>query len=109
MFVSRNPNGEICAVSREKIAGVDEPIELEAEELALFFQESKPEAQRKLEQSDLQMARVMEDVVNLLIDKSVIRFTDLPLAAQQKLLSRREVRDQVNDDFVWSDDDHLSL
>jgi hypothetical protein len=65
--------------------------------------------QQRLEQSDLQMARVMEDVINLLIDKSVIRFTDLPVAAQQKLLSRREVRDQVHDNFVWSDDDHLSL
>ncbi|WP_339899836.1 hypothetical protein [uncultured Gilvimarinus sp.] len=109
MFVKRDDSGAICAVSHQAIAGVSEPIADDADELANFLYASKPEAQRKLEQSDLQMARVMEDVVNLLIDKSIIRFTDLPLAAQQKLLSRRQVRDRVNDDFVWSDDDHLSL
>ncbi len=109
MFVRRDSNGDICAVSREMIAEVDEPIAADAEELTQFLQTSKPEAQRALEQSDLQMARVMEDVVNLLIDKSIIRFTDLPLAAQQKLLGRREVRDQVLGNFGWSDEDHLSL
>jgi|SRR5690554_860521 len=110
MFVKRDNNGEICAVSRERIAGVDEPIALDADELLQFLQGSKIETQRVLEQSDLQMARVLEDVVNLLVDKSVIRFTDLPVAAQQKLLSRREVRDQVLGNLVWDDDDDpLSL
>lgn len=109
MFVKRDARGNICAVSREKITEVNEPIAADAEELTQFLQTSKPEAQRALEQSDLQMARVMEDVVNLLIDKAVIRFTDLPAAAQQKLLSRREVRDQALGNLAWSDEDHLSL
>jgi hypothetical protein len=109
MFVKRDSSGAICAVSRDKIAGVDEPIAPDAIELQQFLQAAKPEAQQQLEQTDLQMARVMEDVVNVLIEKSVIRFTDLPVAAQQKLLGRRAVRDRVSGDLIVGDDDVVSL
>ena len=49
--------------------------------------------QRKLMlDSDLAMSRVLEDLVDLLIHKGVIRFTDLPEAAQKKLMARNEAR-----------------
>ena len=38
------------------------------------------------------MVRVLEDLINLLIDNGVIRITDLPEAAQQKLLERGALR-----------------
>ena len=42
--------------------------------------------------SDLSIARVLEDLIDLLVDKGVIRFTDFPEAAQAKLAERRGAR-----------------
>jgi len=52
---------------------------------------------RLLDESDLAMARVVEDLVSVLVDKGVLRFTDLPNAAQKKLLARQDARTDVND------------
>ena len=38
----------------------------------------------------------LEDVIGVLIDKSVIRFTDLPKQAQRKLSERHFMRDHIN-------------
>jgi len=46
----------------------------------------------ELQRSDLEMIRVYEDVVDLLISKGIICLTDLPLPAQDKLLRRRHMR-----------------
>ncbi len=42
--------------------------------------------------SDAGMVRVLEDLVDVLITRGVIQFTDLPVPAQAKLLQRRETR-----------------
>lgn len=45
-----------------------------------------------LQQSDLDMIRVLDDLIELLIDKGVIQFTELPAQAQDKLLKRTQLR-----------------
>lgn len=45
-----------------------------------------------LSDSDTAIARVLEDLIDVLITRGVIQFTDLPPAAQEKLLSRRQTR-----------------
>ena len=47
-----------------------------------------------MRQSDIELSRVLEDLIDLLIDRGVIQFTDLPSPAQVKLLQRRLSRDQ---------------
>lgn len=42
--------------------------------------------------TDADLARVTEDLIDVLIDRGVIQFTDLPVAAQNKLLQRRQTR-----------------
>jgi hypothetical protein len=49
-----------------------------------------------LEQSDMRLVRVLEDLIDLLIARDVIRFTDLPRAAQEKLLERRSMRQSLS-------------
>lgn len=46
----------------------------------------------ELLRSDLEMIRVYEDVVDVLISKRIICLTDLPRAAQEKLLRRKHLR-----------------
>lgn len=50
-----------------------------------------------LSQSDTAIARVLEDLVDVLITRGVIQFTDLPEAAQAKLLTRRQTRARLKD------------
>ena len=60
----------------------------------------EPEAlpvEELLSQSDSSIARVLEDLVDVLITRGVIQFTDLPDAAQNKLLSRRQTRARLKD------------
>ncbi len=46
--------------------------------------------------SDMRLVRVLEDVIDLLIERGLIRFTDLPQSAQGKLLERKSLRAQMN-------------
>ncbi len=45
-----------------------------------------------LAESDIALARVLEDLIDVLITRGHIQFTDLPEAAQAKLLERRQTR-----------------
>lgn len=49
-------------------------------------------SQQLLTSSDQDMMRILEDVIDLLTEKRLIQFTELPMAAQKKLLSRKFVR-----------------
>ncbi len=42
--------------------------------------------------TDSAMARVLEDLITLLTERNIIRFTDLPLAAQKRLNDRASMR-----------------
>lgn len=111
MFVKRNADGLVVALSREASAECTEFVMDESDEVKNFIQGSdeKEAAVEDLAQSDLDMVRVVEDLVNLLIDSSVIRFTDLPTAAQQKLLNRRAMRDQMNPVDLLDDGDDFNF
>jgi len=52
----------------------------------------QPDKSNALSQSDTSLVRVLEDLIDVLINRGVIQFTDLPEAAQAKLLERRETR-----------------
>jgi hypothetical protein len=43
----------------------------------------------------MRLVRVLEDLIDLLITRDVIRFTDLPLPAQEKLMERRSMRQSL--------------
>ena len=49
-------------------------------------------AEQQLSQSDTSIVRVLEDLVDVLVQRGVIQFTDLPQAAQDKLMSRQQTR-----------------
>ncbi len=109
MYVKRDTNGAICAVSIECETDVCEAVASDSIELSRFLERHTPQVKESLAHSDLQMARVMEDVVNLLIDKHVIQFTELPNAAQQKLMSRREMRGQFQAINLLSDEEDITI
>lgn len=54
-----------------------------------------PSETNPLSQTDASLARVLEDLIDVLINRGVIQFTDLPDAAQIKLLDRRQTRAEL--------------
>ena len=54
------------------------------------------ESPQSLADTDAGLARVMEDLIDVLITRGVIHFTDLPDAAQSKLLQRRQRRSTLS-------------
>lgn len=94
MYIKRDRDSAITAISQDATADIDEFIADDSHEFQTYIQSLKLTQATSLEQTDQAMARVLEDVINLLVDQGTIRFTDLPEAAQTKLLSRRELRGQ---------------
>ncbi|MDP6571953.1 MAG: hypothetical protein QGI06_00445 [Rhodospirillales bacterium] len=93
-FVKRDADGKIAAVTLQATEEGPEEVPPNDPELGVFLQNTLIDAvaQRHWVESDLGLARVMEDLVDLLIEKNVFRFYDLPEAAQQKLIQRRGLR-----------------
>lgn len=92
-YIRRDTHGRIVAVELEATAGLEE-IPAGSAELADFVRRMGTEA-NSLEQSDMRLVRVLEDLIELLIARDVIRFTDLPQPAQEKLLERRNLRQSL--------------
>lgn len=45
---------------------------------------------------DSDFIRVMEDLLDVLLEKGLLRLTDLPQQAQRKLLARKDMRRKMN-------------
>ncbi len=103
-YIKRNAQGAIEAVSLVANSECREPIAEDANEL-LAFHNSALAGQNTFDLSDRNFIRVLEDVVDLLMERDVIRLTDFPEAAQQKLLERRSLRHSLGKLNLLGDDE----
>lgn len=106
MFVVKDANGTITGLSLSQSDGTvpADPNDPRLKEfLALADPSLSPSAQ--LEALDVGSVRILEDVIDLLIDKGTILFTDLPEAAQQRLLERKILRRLVRQEKGLPDND----
>ena len=93
VYVQRSLDGQLLRVERQPFEGMTETLELESDELHAWL--SREEVRNRLNKqkdSDLELIRVLEDLVGVLVEQGVIRYTDLPTAAQRKLQDRAEAR-----------------
>lgn len=104
MYIQRNANGEIVQLRREATADCREFIDPGEPELLAFVGDDEAAQRAALRRSDLEFVRVLEDVIQLLMDRGAISFTDLPAAAQEKLMARQTLRDRSNSVELMSDD-----
>lgn len=76
-------------------------------EVVAFLKLLSPRNAALLE-SDLSLIRALEDLIDVLIQKDVLRLTDLPVSVQTKLLSRRRLRGSLRSlSLLGSDGDVL--
>ncbi len=97
-YVQRDSQGNIIAVFNTAQADASEFLSPNTPELLSFLgQNGNVDAARTiLSSSDMALIRVLEDLINTLIDKGVILFTDLPPAAREKLANREKIRDHLS-------------
>ena len=99
-YVIRDTGGKIVQVSDEPLTGATERVEDDSAELRAFHKESSASTiealRQQLAQSDTGMARLVEDLIDVLINKGVIKFTDLPPAAGAKYLERLSTRERMH-------------
>jgi hypothetical protein len=98
-YVIRDAEGKIVQVFEQPVTGAGEKIAADDGEI-LAYQDAQTagtaEALRQqLAQSDTGMARLVEDLIDLLISKGTIKFTDLPAAAGAKYLERMATRERL--------------
>ena len=95
-FGKRDQLGKIDAVSLNESADFSELVDAESAELEVFLEDARPSAD-SLRESDSDLVRVLEDLIEMLTAKGVIMFTELPESAQQKILFRKRLRkDRTN-------------
>lgn len=99
-YVIRDAGGKIVQVFDEPVTSAAEQIAPDSEEMRGYQQEHSENAievlRRQLAQSDRGMARLVEDLIDVLINKGVIKFTDLPAAAGAKYLERLSTRERMH-------------
>lgn len=110
-YIHRTPQGAIASLAQEPSPEHDEFVAPNDAELLDFLKHSQSDELTKslLRHSDLDLVRVVEDLVELLIAKNIILFTELPEEAQVKLLGRKQVRETLQEEssLVINRDDVL--
>ena len=93
-FVQRGADGAIATVSEN---GVGEWLAADHPEwLAYAKARYEQDARQALSDTDSEMVRVIDDLVDLLVAKQVLIFTELPERVQSKLLARKQLRNDMN-------------
>ena len=102
-YVARDDQGQIIDVQERETEAAYEQVALDDPELVSYLHnglgnsEAREEIRAELEASDLELIRVIEDVITVLIDKRVFMLTELPPAAQEKLARRYNLRSKLSD------------
>jgi hypothetical protein len=97
LYVERNSAGDIIALHIKPEPHVHEQKSIMDEEILQFLNknvDTDPWIQL-LSLSDIGIIRILEDLIDVLIRKNIILFTDLPEEAQAKINERRRVREKL--------------
>ncbi|MBM7060388.1 tryptophan synthase subunit beta [Pseudomonas sp. UL073] len=95
-YVQRDSQGHLIRVEPSSFEGASGTLLPDDHEVqAWLASQAAEDGLLQLKQSDLDMIRVLEDLISVLMTKGVLRITDLPAAAQAKLMSRTQAREAL--------------
>lgn len=95
-YIFKNAQGNVTAASVVENFGEGWVFVEDNAKEYLDFLENSLVKNAPFRESDMQMARVLEDLVSILIDRNIIRFTDFPQAAQKRLNDRQSMRKNMH-------------
>ncbi|MGM0831925.1 MAG: tryptophan synthase subunit beta like protein [Pseudomonadota bacterium] len=105
LYIKRNAEGEIVMLSKEPSPECNDTINEDSPEVFAFLAGQTGQSAQFIA-SDLAFVRVVEDMLEVLLEKGLLSFTDLPAAAQKKVMERKSLRSK-NDINLLGDEDEL--
>ena len=106
-YILKNTFGEIIAASAAENPGTGWTFtEDNAKEYMDFLERSLSKSD-PFRESDIHLVRVLEDLISLLIERNIIRFTDLPEAAQKRLNDRQTMRHKATLPTILDDNSNI--
>jgi len=109
MIYIKRKNNQIIDINLEETEGF-EKANIYDQDVKNFLKDSDNESVKNtIMKLDLSMARISEDMINTLIEKKIILFTDFPEVVQNKLNFKRMLREQLNTTEELYDDEELKL
>ncbi|MEE3652726.1 MULTISPECIES: tryptophan synthase subunit beta [unclassified Brenneria] len=111
-YIQRDGDGHLLKVDESPFPEMNGELPAGSTEALEWFKthDSATASLQQLRQSDLEMVRVLEDLIQVLINKGVISITDFPSAAQLKLIGRAQAREALNsglDKLIGDDEDGM--
>ncbi|MFJ3484681.1 tryptophan synthase subunit beta [Pseudomonas sp. NPDC090202] len=105
-YVQRDAEGVLVRVEAASFAEATGQLPADDHEIqAWYANEVMEKSLTQLKLSDMEMIRVLDDLIQVLTSKGILNVTDLPTAAQAKLMDRTQARetlgglsDLINDD-----------
>lgn len=96
-FVSRDESGRVASLHRDQSPEAQEYLPPGHPEVMEFTGAGASALERPdMLHSDLEMIRVYEDLIDILISKRIVVLTDFPTAAQEKLVRRKRLRSSLS-------------
>jgi hypothetical protein len=112
-YVTRNKKGEIKAIhaTPPPNSKVEWVVPEQMVEVIGFLNasQSAEHSYAFMDSSDIELIRVLEDLIDLLCEKHIIAFTELPETAQQKLGMRKQVRKNMEGFASLIDEDEKGI
>jgi hypothetical protein len=103
LYVERGNDGRIIALHNTSSPEAREEKSMLDEEVLAFFNATDSWKQL-MAMSDLGTVRILEDLIDILIRKNIINFTELPEHAQQRIWERKHLREKfVSDNLLVHD------
>lgn len=95
IYVKRDADGQIIAISKTSDEQFKEALPPDDPDILRFLppNEAMSLTKDQLSDTDREMIRVIDDLIEILITKNFIQFTELPETAQYKILKRKRFRE----------------
>lgn len=97
VYIKRDSDKKICAICKKDSEADLEHIDDHDPEVLQFLMQNGADKSLLFLNSDLELIRVIEDLVSILMKKNLISITDFPPPVIEKLINRNKVRTQFQD------------
>jgi len=96
-YAERNRDGIVVALYAAQNDQAKEFLTGNHPEVAAFLADGAGTGMQhaRMQASDLEMARVVEDLIFVLIEMKVIKLESLPIATRQKITQRAQIREAI--------------
>lgn len=109
LYIERNELGEITAIKRDTGEPGQESTAASGGDILEFLavNASKDSMLELLATMDSGIIRIVEDLIDILINKNLIMFSELPREAQEKIFYRKQIRQRIKNQTIIVDDEDV--